>query len=144
MITMVIGIAAPSVPPIISANANSKFASAQCPSVDMPLLHRAQPRRQGGIHMVNKSLTLRGSVESHAALAIYQFRAGPTIVALACYGALILWMVWHNAKRSGSVLLAISWSFIQSLASIAAVGAILSWLNASGILRYEKDHGNTP
>jgi hypothetical protein len=29
-------------------------------------------------------------------------------------------------------------SFIQSLASIAAVGAILSWLNASGILRYEK------
>ena len=87
MITMVIGIAAPSVPPIISANADSKFASAQCPSVDMPLLHRAQPRRQGGIHMVNKSLTLRGSVESHAALAIYQFHAGPTIVALACYGA---------------------------------------------------------
>jgi hypothetical protein len=104
----------------------------------MPLLHRAQPRRQGGIHMVNKSLTLRGSVESHAALAIYQFHAGPTIVALACYGALILWMVWDNAKRSGSVVLAISLSFIQSLASIAAVGAILSWLNASGILRYEK------
>ena len=74
----------------------------------------------------------------------HQFHAGATIVALVCYGALMLWTVWHNAKRTGSVLLAISLSFVQSLALIAAVGAILSWLNASGIRRYEKDHGNAP
>jgi hypothetical protein len=66
------------------------------------------------------------------------------IVALVCYGALMLWTVWHNAKRTGSVLLAISLSFVQSLALIAAVGAILSWLNATGIRRYEREHKDTP
>lgn len=72
----------------------------------------------------------------------HQLHVGPTIVALLCYCALMLWAVWRNSKRTGSALLGISLSFVQSLALIAAVGAILSWLNASGTRRYEKDHGN--
>jgi hypothetical protein len=44
MITMVKGRATPIAPPIVNANADSRFASA-CSSIpDMLLLHRAQPR----------------------------------------------------------------------------------------------------
>jgi hypothetical protein len=74
----------------------------------------------------------------------HQFHAGPTVVASLCYGALVLWTVWHNTKRTGSTLLAISLSVLQSVALLAFIGAVLNWLNASGIRRYEKDHGNTP
>jgi hypothetical protein len=69
-----------------------------------------------------------------------QFHAGPAIVALVCYGTLVVWTIWHNAKRTGSIPLAVSLSFVQSLALIAAIGAILSWLNAMGVRKHEREH----
>ena len=56
----------------------------------------------------------------------------------------MIWTVWHNAKRTGSLLLAISLSFVQSLALIAFVGAILSWLNGVGVRKYEREHCDNP
>ena len=57
MITIVMGTAAPKAPPIINANADSRFASAGPSFPDMPLLHRAPAPRAGWIFMVNKGLT---------------------------------------------------------------------------------------
>ncbi|WP_298110198.1 hypothetical protein [Bradyrhizobium sp.] len=57
MITIVMGTAAPKAPPIINANADSRFASAGPSFPDMPLPHRAPAPRAGWIFMVNKGLT---------------------------------------------------------------------------------------
>jgi hypothetical protein len=57
MITMVIGKATPNAPPIINANADSKFASARTSCPDMPLLHRAPAPQARWMCMVNKELT---------------------------------------------------------------------------------------
>jgi hypothetical protein len=55
MITMVKGRATPTAPPIVNANADSRFVSACASFPDMLLLHRAQPRRQGGCAWLIKS-----------------------------------------------------------------------------------------
>jgi hypothetical protein len=57
MITMVIGKATPNAPPIINANADSRFASACTSCPDMPLLHRAPAPQARWMCMVNKELT---------------------------------------------------------------------------------------
>jgi hypothetical protein len=59
MITMVIGRATPNVPPIINANADSRFASACTSCLDMPLLHRATAPWARWMCVVNKRLTGR-------------------------------------------------------------------------------------
>jgi len=57
MITMAIGRAAPNAPPIIKANADSRFASACTSYLDIPLLHRAPAPWARWMRMVKKRLT---------------------------------------------------------------------------------------
>ena len=57
MITMVKGRATPIAPPIVNANADSRFASACSSFPDMLLLHRAPAPWARWMRMVNKALT---------------------------------------------------------------------------------------
>jgi hypothetical protein len=62
MIRTVMGRAAPKAPPIIRANADSKFASACTSCLDIPLLHRAPAPWARWMRMVKKWLTPLRSV----------------------------------------------------------------------------------
>jgi len=62
MITAVMGRATPKAPPIINANADSKFASACTSYPAMPLLHRSPgPRAGRWLCMVKERLTVTPS-----------------------------------------------------------------------------------
>jgi hypothetical protein len=67
MINMVIGRAAPNAPPIIQANADSRFASARTSYPDIPLLHRAPAPCARWMRMVKERLM--GAPRQHVAKA---------------------------------------------------------------------------
>jgi hypothetical protein len=75
MITMVKGRAMPTAPPIVNANADSRFASACSSFPDMLLLHRAPAPQARWMCVVNKKLTVSKEVSSVAGEAREAARA---------------------------------------------------------------------
>ena len=69
--------------------------------------------------------------------------ADTTLYAAAAilYGGCVLWSYLYNWRCTGSALMAISLTILQSISAVFVIGAVSLWLNRRNMERYNREHG---
>jgi hypothetical protein len=63
------------------------------------------------------------------------------VAAAILYGGCSAWSCWYNWRRTGSAVLAVSLTILQTLSAIVVIGVFNLWLDRNNTKRYEREHG---
>jgi hypothetical protein len=63
------------------------------------------------------------------------------VTAAILYGGCVVWSYFYNWRRTGSAVLAISLTILQSIWAAFVIGAINLWLDRRNMERYNREHG---
>jgi hypothetical protein len=61
--------------------------------------------------------------------------------AAILYGGCAGWSCWYNWRRTGSTVLAISLTILQTMSAVFVIGVFNLWLDRKNTKRYEREHG---
>ena len=63
------------------------------------------------------------------------------VTAAILYGGCAVWSYFYNWRRTGSAILAISLTILQTLSASFVIGIFSLWLDGRNAKRYEREHG---
>jgi hypothetical protein len=63
------------------------------------------------------------------------------VAAAILYGGCVVWSYFYNWRKTGSALLAISLTILQTISASFIIGVFHLWLDGRNVKRYEREHG---
>lgn len=65
------------------------------------------------------------------------------VAAAILYGGCAVWSYFHNWRKTGSLILAVSLTVLQTMFAASIIGLLYLWIDGRNTKRYERDHGTS-
>lgn len=63
------------------------------------------------------------------------------IAAAILYGSCVVWSYFYNWRKTGSAILSISLTLLQTISATFVIVALYLWIGGRNTKRYEREHG---